>query len=149
MAQWKPPHPEPPASAGESKDALTSTAGLPPLARGCHLGFGPRSVPGPGVGGIGKRSALRAGTTTSGTGAYIFFFEFPMSRSQTAKRNFVPPHEKVVLPKADWDLFFEALIVPTPPNETLKSAVRRFRDRFFDASCLAIAGTSLVRPHKP
>jgi uncharacterized protein (DUF1778 family) len=39
-------------------------------------------------------------------------------------------HEKIALSSADWNLFHRALIDPPKPNRKLKTAARRYRERF-------------------
>ncbi|HXA70253.1 MAG TPA: DUF1778 domain-containing protein [Stellaceae bacterium] len=55
--------------------------------------------------------------------------DFVLATATAAAERVVERREKVVLPQADWDLFFRALVKPPPPNKILKAAVRRFRDR--------------------
>ena len=46
-----------------------------------------------------------------------------------AAERVIEAHEKVSLSAADWDVFYEALINPPEPNEKLKEAVHRYRER--------------------
>ena len=39
-------------------------------------------------------------------------------------------HEKVTLSAKDWDVFYDALLNPPEPNDRLKTAARRYRERF-------------------
>ncbi|HXP74911.1 MAG TPA: DUF1778 domain-containing protein [Stellaceae bacterium] len=55
--------------------------------------------------------------------------DFVLATAIAAAERVVERREKVVLPAADWDLFFRALVSPPPPNRILKAAVRRFRER--------------------
>ena len=43
-------------------------------------------------------------------------------------------HQTVSLSPADWDMFFDALVNPPEPNEVLKAAVHRFRERRMSAT---------------
>ena len=36
---------------------------------------------------------------------------------------------KITLPEADWNLLYDALINPLPPNDTLKAAFKRYREK--------------------
>jgi uncharacterized protein (DUF1778 family) len=49
--------------------------------------------------------------------------------SAIAAERVIEEHERVVLAPADWEVFFEALVNPAEPNERLKTAYRRYRER--------------------
>ncbi len=55
--------------------------------------------------------------------------DFVLATATAAAERVIARHEKVTLPPADWDRFFDALVEPPAPNKTLKAAIRRFRDR--------------------
>jgi uncharacterized protein (DUF1778 family) len=55
--------------------------------------------------------------------------EFVLATATAAAERVIERNENVTLPAADWDLFFDALVNPPEPNEVLKAAVKRFRDR--------------------
>ena len=55
--------------------------------------------------------------------------DFVLAHATSAAEQVIDRHEKVTLPAADWDVFYDALINPPEPNARLKAAVRRFRDR--------------------
>ncbi len=50
-----------------------------------------------------------------------------MARGAVAKRD-IREDEVVALSSSDWQVFFEALVDPPRPNETLKTAFRRYRE---------------------
>ena len=50
-----------------------------------------------------------------------------MARCAEAKRD-IREAEVVTLPNACWQVFFDALVDPPLPNETLKTAFRRYRE---------------------
>jgi uncharacterized protein (DUF1778 family) len=55
--------------------------------------------------------------------------DFVLTAAATAAEHVIDAHERVSLTKPDWDFFFTALVEPPEPNDELKAAVRRFRDR--------------------
>jgi uncharacterized protein (DUF1778 family) len=55
--------------------------------------------------------------------------EFVLSHASLAAERVIEEHESVVLSPADWEVFFEALVNPPEPNERLKAAYRRYRER--------------------
>jgi uncharacterized protein (DUF1778 family) len=67
-----------------------------------------------------ERAAAHEETTVS---------DFVLANAVAAAERIIDAHEKVALPAADWDIFFDALINPPEPNKTLKEAVRRYRER--------------------
>jgi uncharacterized protein (DUF1778 family) len=55
--------------------------------------------------------------------------DFVLVHAVAAAERVIEAHEKVTLSEADWDVFYEALVNPPEPNEKLKEAVRRYRER--------------------
>jgi uncharacterized protein (DUF1778 family) len=55
--------------------------------------------------------------------------DFVLSTATAAVERIIERHETVSPAPADWDVFFDALVNPPEPNEGLKAAVHRFRDR--------------------
>lgn len=55
--------------------------------------------------------------------------EFVITNSLAAADKVLEEQEKITLPEADWELFYEALINPPEPNETLKAAFKRYSER--------------------
>lgn len=56
--------------------------------------------------------------------------DFVLANAVAAAERVIDSHEKITLSPRDWDVFFEALINPPEPNEKLKEAARRYRERF-------------------
>jgi uncharacterized protein (DUF1778 family) len=56
--------------------------------------------------------------------------DFVLENAVAAAERIIDTHEKVVLSGKDWDAFYDALINPPEPNENLKAAARRYRERF-------------------
>jgi uncharacterized protein (DUF1778 family) len=56
--------------------------------------------------------------------------DFVMVNALAAAERVIEAREKITLAPADWDVFYEALINPPEPNEKLKAAARRYRERF-------------------
>jgi uncharacterized protein (DUF1778 family) len=46
-----------------------------------------------------------------------------------AAERIIGSHEKTTLSAKDWDVFYDALVNPPAPNEALKKAARRYRER--------------------
>ncbi len=46
-----------------------------------------------------------------------------------AAQRVIGSHEKITLSAKDWEVFYDALINPPEPNEKLKEAARRYRER--------------------
>ncbi len=67
-----------------------------------------------------ERAAAYAGTTVS---------DFVLTSAVAAAEHVIESHENITLSSKDWDLFYEALINPPEPNEKLKEAARRYRER--------------------
>ena len=55
--------------------------------------------------------------------------DFVLANAVAAAQRVINSHEKITLSARDWDAFFDALINPPEPNEKLKEAARRYRDR--------------------
>jgi uncharacterized protein (DUF1778 family) len=56
--------------------------------------------------------------------------DFVLANAVAAAERVIDTHEKVTLSAKDWDVFYDALINPPEPNEKLKAAARRYRERF-------------------
>jgi uncharacterized protein (DUF1778 family) len=56
--------------------------------------------------------------------------DFIMDNALAAADRVIESREKITLAPADWDVFYEALINPPEPNQKLKAAARRYRERF-------------------
>lgn len=54
---------------------------------------------------------------------------FVLANAVAAAERVIDSHERNVLSAADWDAFHDALIDPPEPNEALKKAARRYRER--------------------
>jgi len=54
---------------------------------------------------------------------------FVLANAVAAAERVIDSHEKVTLSAQDWDVFYDALIDPPEPNEKLKEAARRYRER--------------------
>ncbi len=55
--------------------------------------------------------------------------DFVLANAVAAAERVIDAHEKVVLSAPDWDVFYDALVNPPEPNEKLKQAARRYRER--------------------
>jgi uncharacterized protein (DUF1778 family) len=55
--------------------------------------------------------------------------DFVLATAVAAAEKVIDSHEKVTLSAPDWDDFYDALINPPEPNEKLKEAARRYRER--------------------
>ncbi len=55
--------------------------------------------------------------------------DFVLANAVRAAERVIESHERITLTAADWDVFYDALISPPRPNETLKAAARRYRER--------------------
>jgi len=55
--------------------------------------------------------------------------DFVLANAVAAAERVIDSHEKITLSSPDWDVFHDALINPPEPNETLKEAARRYRER--------------------
>ncbi len=67
-----------------------------------------------------ERAAAYAETSVS---------DFVLANAVAAAERIIDSHEKVTLSARDWDTFYDALINPPEPNEKLKEAARRYRQR--------------------
>ncbi len=67
-----------------------------------------------------ERAAAYAETSVS---------DFVLANAVAAAERIIDSHEKVTLSARDWDVFYDALINPPEPNEKLKEAARRYRQR--------------------
>ena len=54
--------------------------------------------------------------------------DFVLANAVAAAERIIDRHEKITLSARDWDAFYDALIDPPEPNETLKQAARRSRE---------------------
>jgi uncharacterized protein (DUF1778 family) len=55
--------------------------------------------------------------------------DFVLTNAVAAAERVIDSHEKITLSARDWDIFYDALINPPEPNERLKAAARRYRQR--------------------
>ena len=55
--------------------------------------------------------------------------DFVLANALEAAERIIDSREKITLSAKDWDVFYDALINPPEPNEALKEAARRYRDR--------------------
>ena len=55
--------------------------------------------------------------------------DFVLTNAVAAAERVIESHEKIVLSAQDWDVFYDALINPPEPNERLREAARRYRER--------------------
>lgn len=55
--------------------------------------------------------------------------DFVLANAVAAAERIIDSHEKIALSAPDWDVFYDALISPPEPNEKLKEAARRYRER--------------------
>jgi uncharacterized protein (DUF1778 family) len=67
-----------------------------------------------------ERAAAYAETSVS---------DFVLANAVAAAERVIDSHEKITLSALDWDVFYDALINPPEPNEKLKEAARRYRER--------------------
>jgi uncharacterized protein (DUF1778 family) len=56
--------------------------------------------------------------------------DFVLANAVAAAERVIDTREKVTLSAKDWDVFYDALVNPPEPNENLKAATRRYRERF-------------------
>ncbi len=54
---------------------------------------------------------------------------FVLANAVAAAERVIESHEKITLSARDWDVFFDALVNPPEPNEKLREAARRYRER--------------------
>jgi uncharacterized protein (DUF1778 family) len=55
--------------------------------------------------------------------------DFVLENAVAAADRVIDAREKIVLTAKDWDIFYDALLDPPPPNKKLKDAARRYRER--------------------
>jgi uncharacterized protein (DUF1778 family) len=55
--------------------------------------------------------------------------DFVLANAVAAAERVIDSHETITLAAADWDGFYDALVNPPEPNEVLKAAARRYRER--------------------
>jgi uncharacterized protein (DUF1778 family) len=55
--------------------------------------------------------------------------DFVLANAVAAAKRVIDSHEKITLSARDWDVFYDALANPPEPNEKLKEAARRYRER--------------------
>lgn len=58
--------------------------------------------------------------------------DFVLTTAVAAAERVIEAHEKITLTAPDWDMFFAALTDPPEPNDQLKEAARRYRERIGD-----------------
>ena len=54
---------------------------------------------------------------------------FVLSSAIAAAERVIESRENIVLPATDWDTFYDALLNPPEPNEALRAAAHRYRER--------------------
>ena len=54
---------------------------------------------------------------------------FVLANAVAAAERVIASHEKITLSARDWDAFYDALVNPPEPNEKLRQAARRYRER--------------------
>ncbi len=55
--------------------------------------------------------------------------DFVVANAAAAAERVIDSREKIALSAMDWKVFYDALINPPEPNEKLKEAARRYRER--------------------
>jgi len=55
--------------------------------------------------------------------------DFVLANAVAAAERVIGAQEKIALSTTDWDVFYAALFNPPEPNEKLKDAARRYRER--------------------
>ena len=55
--------------------------------------------------------------------------DFVLANAVAAAERVIDSREKITLSAQDWDIFYDALVNPPEPNERLKKAARRYRER--------------------
>jgi uncharacterized protein (DUF1778 family) len=53
--------------------------------------------------------------------------DFVLANAVAAAERVIDSHDKITLSPKDWEIFYDALVNPPEPNETLKKAARRDR----------------------
>lgn len=54
---------------------------------------------------------------------------FVLTSAIAAAERVIESREKIILPTTDWDTFYDALLNPPEPNEALRVAAHRYRER--------------------
>jgi uncharacterized protein (DUF1778 family) len=55
--------------------------------------------------------------------------DFVLANAVAAAERIIDAHEKITLTERAWDVFYDGLMHPPEPNEKLKEAARRYRER--------------------
>jgi uncharacterized protein (DUF1778 family) len=55
--------------------------------------------------------------------------DFVLANAMVAAERVIDSHEKTILSARDWAVFYDALVNPPEPNERLREAARRYRER--------------------
>jgi uncharacterized protein (DUF1778 family) len=55
--------------------------------------------------------------------------DFVLTNAVAAAERIIDAHEKIILSRQDWEIFYDALVNPPEPNEKLRQATRRYRER--------------------
>lgn len=55
--------------------------------------------------------------------------DFVLANAVAAAERVLAARERITLSEPDWQAFYDALMTPPGPNERLKRAVRRFKER--------------------
>jgi uncharacterized protein (DUF1778 family) len=55
--------------------------------------------------------------------------DFVLANAVAAAERVIDSRENITLSAKDWDVFYAALVNPPKPNEKLKEATRRYRER--------------------
>lgn len=55
--------------------------------------------------------------------------DFVLANAVAAADRIIESHERITLSADDWEVFYDALISPPEPNDHLKEAARRHRER--------------------
>lgn len=55
--------------------------------------------------------------------------DFVLANAVAAAERVIESHEKVVLSAPDWEVFYDALVNPPEPNDALRTAASRYRER--------------------
>lgn len=96
----------------------------------------PADKPIPGTGGVKHarvhlRMDGRSKRTLERAAAYeeTTVSRFVLSSAIAAAERIIESRERIVLPATDWDTFYDALLNPPEPNEALRAAAHRYRER--------------------
>ena len=63
-------------------------------------------------------------------GGYRTLTEFVISSAQKQAKKIVEDHNKILASKRDQEIFFDALLNPSAPNENLKNAMTKYNETF-------------------